>query len=234
MKARSRWHVALALTVCVPLAMLWVLLLARGSREMASRSEIPDTTGTTGVTPAGGASTGGVEWNARPPGLATVPALPAPGPPASSAEVAELRARDLRMPIDGADVERWKGSFDEMHNGHRHEAVDIMAPRDTPIRAVSDGRIAKLFVSKAGGLTVYERDPSGRYIYYYAHLDHYAAGLRDGDAVSRGQVIGYVGTTGDAPPGTPHLHFTIFRVADPKRWWEGTAVDPYAVYAKER
>jgi murein DD-endopeptidase MepM/ murein hydrolase activator NlpD len=149
-----------------------------------------------------------------------------------SADISSLRALNLRVPIDGSDVERWKRSFYEIHGGHRHEAVDILAPRDTPIHAVADGRVAKLFTSKAGGLTVYELDNSRRFIYYYAHLDHYAASLHNGDTVARGEVIGYVGTTGDAPPDTPHLHFAIFRVSDPTRWWEGTAIDPYEVYER--
>ncbi len=147
--------------------------------------------------------------------------------------VRELRARHLRLPIDQADVAKVKGSFDEVHNGHRHEAVDILAPRDTPIHAVEDGTIAKLFESQAGGHTVYEYDPSGRYCYYYAHLDHYAAGLHDGAPVRRGEVIGYVGTSGDAPPDTPHLHFTIFELKAPKRWWQGRAIDPYLVFAPQ-
>ncbi len=146
-------------------------------------------------------------------------------------DIDALRDRDLLLPIEGAEVQRWKGSFAETHSGHRHEAVDILAPRNTPIHAVDDGRIAKLFESKAGGLTVYQRDPSGRFIYYYAHLERYAD-LHEGDPVTRGEVIGYVGTSGDAPPDTPHLHFTIFRLTDPKRWWEGTAIDPYLVYSR--
>jgi hypothetical protein len=103
----------------------------------------------------------------------------------------------------------------------RHEALDILAPRETPVLAVEDGVVAKLFLSKPGGITVYQFDPSRTYAYYYAHLERYAAGLKDGDSVQRGQVIGYVGTTGNAPPDTPHLHFAIFKLTDPKRWWDG-------------
>ncbi len=218
MRPNPRWRLLLAPAVCVPLAILWVLLLARGAPRVTVRSHASGAVGTAGTDEAD-----------RRAGAAS-PAASAAATGAGA--IADLRARGLRVPIDGADVERWKGSFEETHSGHRHEAVDILAPRDTPIHAVSDGRIAKLFVSRAGGLTVYEIDPSGRYIFYYAHLDRYAEGLHDGDAVTRGQVIGHVGTSGNAPPDTPHLHFTIFRVADPKRWWEGTALDPYEVYAK--
>jgi len=86
-----------------------------------------------------------------------------------------------------------------------------------------------LFTSKAGGLTVYQFDPSSTYAYYYAHLERYASGLTDGDHVRRGQLLGYVGTSGNAPPDTPHLHFAIFKLTDKKRWWEGSPIDPFAV-----
>lgn len=142
----------------------------------------------------------------------------------------ELRAKRLLLPIERADVAKMKGSFVEVHNGHPHEAVDILAPRGTPIHAVEDGTIAKLFESKPGGHTIYEYDPTGRYCYYYAHLDRYVEGLRDRAQVRRGQVIGYVGTSGDAPRGTPHLHFTIIELKAPGRWWQGRAIDPYLVF----
>lgn len=144
--------------------------------------------------------------------------------------VAELRAKHLRFPIEHANLAVLKGSFAEVHNGHPHEAIDILAPRGTPIHAVEDGTVAKLFESKPGGHTIYEYDPTGKYCYYYAHLDRYAEGLHDGDTVRRGEVIGYVGTSGNAPPDTPHLHFTIFELKEPKRWWQGRAIDPYLVF----
>ena len=146
--------------------------------------------------------------------------------------IAALRHHDLRVPIDDADVDDWKGHFAQRRGGgtRGHEAVDVLAPRNTPILAVEDGTIAKLFNSKAGGLTVYQFDPDREFCYYYAHLERYAAGLRDGQQVSKGDVIGYVGTTGNAPPNTPHLHFAIFQLTDAKRWWEGKPIDPYLVY----
>jgi len=144
--------------------------------------------------------------------------------------IAALRAKALRLPLDIVDVEALKGKFAEKHNGHAHEAVDMLAPTGTPIHAVEDGTIAKLFESKAGGHTIYQFDPSERYCYYYAHLDRYAAGLAAGQRVGRGEVIGYVGTSGNAPPNTPHLHFTIFELTPEKHWWEGRAVDAYLVY----
>jgi murein DD-endopeptidase MepM/ murein hydrolase activator NlpD len=104
-----------------------------------------------------------------------------------------------------------------------------MAPRNTPILAVEDGNVAKLFTSKQGGLTVYQFDPSTTYAYYYAHLERYADGLKEGDSVRRGQVLGYVGTSGDAPPDAPHLHFAIMRLTPEKHWWQGTALNPYPI-----
>jgi len=141
-------------------------------------------------------------------------------------------ANDLRVPIDGADVNAWKGGFVERRGNRAHEAVDILAPRNTPIHAVSDGSIAKLFVSKAGGNTIYQFDPSGRLAYYYAHLERYADGLRDGQTVAKGDIIGYVGTSGNAPPNTPHLHFGVFQLDQNQRWWEGKPLDPYDVFHK--
>jgi murein DD-endopeptidase MepM/ murein hydrolase activator NlpD len=144
-----------------------------------------------------------------------------------------LQRRNLRLPVDAADVEALKGQFGDHRSGsggHDHDAVDISAPRNTPVHAVEAGTIAKLFTSKAGGLTIYHFDPGNRFAYYYAHLDHYADGLREGQHVSPGDVIGYVGTTGNAPPGAPHLHFAIFELGADKRWWQGVPLDPYPIF----
>jgi murein DD-endopeptidase MepM/ murein hydrolase activator NlpD len=107
-----------------------------------------------------------------------------------------------------------------------------VAPRGTPVRAVDDGTVRKLFHSVPGGLTVYQFDPSESYCYYYAHLDRYAAGLEEGQALRKGDVVGYVGTTGNAPRETPHLHFTIFKLGPEKRWWEGVPLNPYPLWAQ--
>ena len=159
---------------------------------------------------------------------------PAPAATAAMAEavlasVQELRARGLDFPVEGFARARMADTFNEARSGHVHEAADIMAARNTPVRAVEAGTIARLLKNPSGGITIYQLDPSQRYIYYYAHLERYAEGLREGLAVGRGQVIGYVGTTGNAPENAPHLHFAIFRVVDPKQWWGGAAVNPYLV-----
>jgi len=162
------------------------------------------------------------------PADARVSAAPSPAPTATAGDVPRGR---LRMPIDGQTVEALKGGFSETRGGSRpHEAADILAPRNTPIHAVESGTIAKLFTSKAGGLTIYQFDPTGHVCYYYAHLQRYADDLKEGLKVSQGDVIGYVGTTGNAPPNTPHLHFAVFELNADKHWWQGKALDPYLVF----
>jgi murein DD-endopeptidase MepM/ murein hydrolase activator NlpD len=144
--------------------------------------------------------------------------------------VADLRDRRLQIPVEGIGREALQSSFSDPRGGTRlHEAMDILAPRHTPVVAVENGRIARLFYSRAGGITVYQFDPTGEYVYYYAHLERYADGLAEGAPVERGQVLGYVGTSGNAPKDTPHLHFAIFRLSDARQWWEGTPIDPFAV-----
>lgn len=154
---------------------------------------------------------------------------PEPTPSIGAPPAAELEDRDLEMPVEGIEAGDLVRSFADKRGARRHEAIDILAPMGTPVKAVEDGRIARLFNSKAGGLTIYQFDPTEKFCYYYAHLDRYANGLREKDPVRKGQVIGYVGVTGNAPKDTPHLHFAIFRLTDEKRWWEGVPLDPYDV-----
>ena len=133
------------------------------------------------------------------------------------------------IPVAGVKPSQLKSSFNEGRVGHYHHAIDILAPRGTPVLAAVDGVVRKLFLSRAGGITLYEYDRAEERSYYYAHLDSYAAGIREGLAVHRGDVLGYVGTTGNAPPGTPHLHFAIDILPPTKEWWKGTPVDPYPI-----
>jgi peptidoglycan LD-endopeptidase LytH len=134
----------------------------------------------------------------------------------------------LIIPVDGVTAEHLKSTFYEARGIFReHHAIDILAPRGTPVRAAVDGTIRKLFTSGEGGLTIYEFDRGEQRVYYYAHLDRYAPNLREGMSVGQGDVIGYVGTTGNAPPGTPHLHFAISILPPAKNWWQGEPVDPY-------
>jgi murein DD-endopeptidase MepM/ murein hydrolase activator NlpD len=154
------------------------------------------------------------------------PAIPPPFAPAANAAAVTNAAPSLGMPVAGVDPHTLRSNFSETREGRAHEALDIMAPRGTPVKAVAEGNVVKLFTSKQGGLTVYQFDNSGTWCYYYAHLDRYAPELKEGMLLRKGDVLGYVGSTGDASPDAPHLHFALFHLGPSKNWWEGTAVDP--------
>ena len=143
--------------------------------------------------------------------------------------VAVLRARRLIVPVAGIPRASLRDSFNDPRGANRHEAIDIIASRGTPVVAVGDGAVVKLFDSVAGGRAVYQFDPEGKFAYYYAHLESYARGLKEGMVVRRGDLLGYVGSTGNAAAGVPHLHFAIFRLGPERHWWQGTPVNPYAL-----
>jgi len=171
-----------------------------------------------------------------------MPALPmaAPTPPGVSGssfpaivpgDLTALREQSPTVPVAGITSEKLVNSFDDMRGGtRRHNAIDIMAARNTPVVATTSGRILKLHNSVAGGLTVYATDASSRYIFLYGHLDSYRPGLTEGMAVKRGDIIGFVGSTGNAVPSGPHLHFAITRSDNVKEWWKGTPLNPFLVY----
>ena len=159
--------------------------------------------------------------------LPDTPPVPSPAaPPPLPAVLNRVASPSLGMPVAGVDPHKLRSNFSQMRGGHLHEALDIMAPRGTEVRAVAEGNVVKLFTSKPGGLTVYQFDGSRSWCYYYAHLDHYAVGLKEGMLLRKGDVLGYVGSTGDASPDAPHLHFAVFQLGPEKHWWQGTAVDP--------
>jgi peptidoglycan LD-endopeptidase LytH len=150
-----------------------------------------------------------------------------------SDDQAVLLNRRLTMPIPNTRPTDIRDTFLEARgSGKAHEATDILAPQNTPVVAIGDGTIRKLFLSNPGGNTIYEFDPEEIYCYYYAHLDHYATGLHEGMIVKRGETIGYVGNTGDARNGPPHLHFAITRLPPDKHWWQGRYIDPYPILLK--
>ena len=173
------------------------------------------------------------------PSLKETPPAVAPPPPTvrptdvapviSIDSVEDLRRRHLTLPVEGLHREDLRDTFHEMRGGgtRPHEALDVLVARNTPVLAVEDGSIAKLFLSDAGGITIYQFDPSERYVYYYAHLERYAAGLKVGDQVKRGQEIGYVGTTGNAPKDTPHLHFQVMLYRGRGQYWGGDPINPH-------
>lgn len=134
----------------------------------------------------------------------------------------------LPVPVEGIRREQLRDTYNHSRSqGRTHHAIDIHAPRGTPVIAVVDGTIRKLHSGARGGLAIYLLDDDGRTRYYYAHLDGYAQGLYEGQRVQRGEVIGYVGDTGNASPGDYHLHFSVAILNSPSRWWEGENLNPY-------
>ena len=174
----------------------------------------PTTTPTPGASPAPGAS---------PQAQGSV------GDPSSSSAAA-LASMRLLIPVQGVTANQLQDTFkDSRSEGRVHDAIDISAPRDTPVLAATDGRIVKLFSSEKGGITLYQlASADEHYVLYYAHLERYADGLAEGRLARRGETIGYVGDTGNATPGNTHLHFQIYRVEDPGRsFWAGENLNPY-------
>ena len=167
---------------------------------------------------------------------AAPPPAPAPAPPAAAPpqptvgplnQPAEVTDR-LLVPVQGVRPDQLVDTYNAARSqGRRHDAIDIMAKRGTPVLATASGVVLKLFQSVRGGTALYELAPDRRTIYYYAHLDRYAPGLVEGRVIRQGDLVGYVGNTGNAGPGNYHLHFEISTTADPKRYWAGTPQNPY-------
>ena len=160
-------------------------------------------------------------------------AIGTPLPPAESPtptpESANFVGRvDLIVPVAGVRPEQLLDTYaDARSEGRTHDAIDIPAAAETPVLAAADGKILKLFQSERGGTTIYQINANGELVFYYAHLSRYAEGLTEGSLVRQGEVIAYVGDTGNAGAGNYHLHFSIAMVSDPKRYWEGTNINPY-------
>lgn len=163
------------------------------------------------------------------PSAPTAAPMPEPTPPAATPSNLVLT-----IPVKGVVASELTDTYTQTRGGDRiHEALDIMAPRGREVVAVDDGKVAKLFNSKQGGLTVYQFDPSERYAYYYAHLDSYAFGIQEGKLLKRGELVGYVGVSGNSDPAAPHLHFAIFELGPEKRWWEGKPINPYPLLTQQ-
>jgi murein DD-endopeptidase MepM/ murein hydrolase activator NlpD len=153
---------------------------------------------------------------------------PPPEAPLAATDEEYLSERSLMVPVEGVGPEKVPDTYQQPRDGgaRTHQAVDILAKRGTPVLSVDSGTVLRLTKSTLGGITIYATDPARRFVFYYAHLDGYAEGLREGQAIAQGEVIGYVGTTGNAPKNTPHLHFQVMRFVDAKTWWNGPPVDP--------
>lgn len=147
----------------------------------------------------------------------------------SALDIDYLRGRKLLIPVASIRATELVNTFDEAREAgaRRHDALDILAPRGTPVLSADSGPVVMIDTSARGGLSLYATDPSGRFVYYYAHLDRYRAGIREKLRLRRGDTIGYVGTTGNAPVNTPHLHFAINKLTTANRWWDGTAINPW-------
>ena len=159
---------------------------------------------------------------------------PSGGPPVTVAEGVTVGPAGLAIPVVGIKASQLVDTYTQARAGgaRRHDAIDIMAPAGKPVVAAAPGRVEKLFASNGGGgITAYVRSNDGRWMYYYAHLSAYAPGLREGQALPRGALIGFVGATGNANPAGPHLHFAINRMERGEKWWQGTAINPYPLLA---
>ena len=221
----------LAAIVCLAIGLVSGFYLGRQSQPTAKMIAVPSVDG--------GSRSRTLEPNMPPPpDAAAQPSGQVPAvlpPPVSTTQPAPSPASGdplaISLPIDNLQLRDIQDTFNQSRGGgsRKHEATDIMAARGTPVRAVSDGTVKKLFLSKAGGITIYQFDPTETYCFYYAHLDRYADGLREGMHVKRGDLIGYVGSTGDADPSAPHLHFAVFQLGPEKNWWHGTPINPYGI-----
>lgn len=161
-------------------------------------------------------------------GTPAMDAAPARAAQTSNTVSSVIGPTGLLLPVAGVHAGQLVDTYaDARSEGRVHDAIDIMAPRGTPVLAASDGTVAKLFASERGGLTIYEFDPTSTWVYYYAHLDRYADGLAEGQALRRGDVIGSVGSSGNASPDAPHLHFEVSRLGPEHRWWQAAPVNPY-------
>jgi peptidoglycan LD-endopeptidase LytH len=152
----------------------------------------------------------------------------------TDADLDYIAARNLLIPVAYVPASQLHDTFNQARSeGRRHDAIDIMAPQGTPVLAATDGVVIKLFQSDRGGITLYQLDPSGRYAYYYAHLMSYEASVAEGKQLRRGDVIAYVGDTGNAGEGKFHLHFAISKLASPRQWSGGDPINPYPLLVRK-
>jgi peptidoglycan LD-endopeptidase LytH len=218
---------ALALLAAVAAIFVWLLIRQVGPAvSVANQTEIR-------LEPAPSPAA-----NIEPTAQAPTPETPAPDPEPSptiqspissnSPQQSYVGAVDLLIPVQGVRSDQLLDTFEDARSeGRVHDAIDIPAAAGTPVLAAADGQIVKLFQSERGGTTIYQLSQDRKLIFYYAHLQRYADGLTEGAYVKRGDVIAYVGDTGNAGAGNYHLHFSIAIVADPKRYWDGTNINPF-------
>jgi murein DD-endopeptidase MepM/ murein hydrolase activator NlpD len=221
-RARVRLLIAIVAVLGVLVALVWGLSKSRNGRgTVVTPAEISPVVSPT-ATPT---------LTIPSPTPTTQPIIePTPQPTATiqPSPIAPTTSSSLLIPVAGVRPEQLRDTFQEARSeGRVHDAIDIPAPLGTPVLAAADGRIVKLFQSERGGTTIYQLDPDNKTIYYYAHLERYADGLMEDHLARRGEIIAYVGDTGNAGAGNYHLHFSILIVSDPKRYWDGTNINPY-------
>ena len=220
--ARRRGLILMASCLVVILSAVLAMNLERPSRA-------DKTTRTSDIAPsAAGVSAGVVRAELAPVVLSRPSAI-------TEADANTLSVKKLLLPVAGVAPSQLHDSYyDSRSEGRIHQALDIMAPHDTPVLATEDGTVVKLHQSARGGTMLYESDPSGLFVYYYGHLSRYADGIAEGKPVKRGEVIAYVGDTGNAGPGNYHLHFGISRVTSPGKWSGGEPINPYPLLTDQQ
>jgi murein DD-endopeptidase MepM/ murein hydrolase activator NlpD len=223
-RARIRLFIAIVAVLSALVALVWGLNKSRTERVVTitpnSTENSPAVSPTTNPTLA--------IPSPLPTTHPSAEATPQPTAATQPSPTASPSSHSLLIPVAGVRPEQLRDTFSEARSeGRVHDAIDIPAPRGTPVLAAADGRIVKLFQSERGGTTIYQLDPDNKTIYYYAHLERYADGLSEGHIARRGEVVAYVGDTGNAGAGNYHLHFSILIVSDPKRYWDGTNINPY-------
>jgi murein DD-endopeptidase MepM/ murein hydrolase activator NlpD len=150
-------------------------------------------------------------------------------------DISRLRDKHLIVPVAGVSPEKLEDSFTAPRDGERvHRAIDILAPRNTPILAADDGVILRMSSNTLGGITIFATDADRQFVYYYAHLDHYDGRIHEGQSIKKGETLGYVGTTGDAPKDVPHLHFQIMKWPSDGKYWVGEPINPYPILHQSR
>jgi murein DD-endopeptidase MepM/ murein hydrolase activator NlpD len=224
----ARARIAFLLSIVAFATAACVISPAGNSNDSAAQSNATNATNTSSA-----AATPPLEVSPFPNATATPQqgTTPAPAPPQSEPTPEGAGANipgSLLIPVAGVRAEELRDTYSEARSeGRVHNSIDIIAPKGTPVLAAADGRVVKLFQSDKGGTTIYQRGTDGKTIYYYAHLDRYGDGLAENKEVRRGEVIGYVGDTGNATPGNFHLHFSVWITEDPKRYWDGVNLNPY-------
>jgi peptidoglycan LD-endopeptidase LytH len=239
-RARLRLLIAILIALGALAAFVWAMNRKSQTEQAATVKPLseasPNASPVAEPTPAVPSPRESVESTIEPtpqPSVTESTPQPAVSPQASPTVPPETSS--LLIPVAGVRPEQLRDTFKAARSeGRTHDAIDIAAQRGTPVLAANDGRIVRLFQSVPGGITIYQLGADNRTVYYYAHLERYAEGLKDGHFARRGEVIAYVGDTGNAGAGNYHLHFSISIVSDPRRYWDGTNINPYPLLVNSK